>query len=170
MTPLSGWRDRSGLVIALFCLCANFREAAAETGSVSASAAAAPRTASPSPTPKPRRITRTSPRAQTVYAAWYDVPQNCLARRRARPNELVAAHNHLALGTLVRLTNPNNGRTVNVRITDRGIHDRRANIDLCKEAAQQLDFVRAGVARVRMEVVTQDQPTATSDGTSTPGH
>src|SRR5205823_4971509 len=75
-------------------------------------------------------------------AAWYEVPPNSLARRRAKPAELTAAHNRLPLGTLVRVTRLSNGRSLLVRITDRGITNRRANIDICKEAAGQLGMLR----------------------------
>jgi rare lipoprotein A len=90
-----------------------------------------------------------------VYAAWYKVPVNSLAHRRAAaPNEFTAAHNRLPLGTLVRLTNPDNDHTVVVRITDRGVPRSRASIDICKEAAQALGFLREGVIRVHMEVLS----------------
>jgi rare lipoprotein A len=86
-------------------------------------------------------------------AAWYDVPVDSLARRRAGVEELTAAHNKLPLGTLVRVTHLKNGKNVLVRITDRGIHDRRVKIDLCKEAAEELEMVRKGFAKVRIEVL-----------------
>jgi rare lipoprotein A len=90
-------------------------------------------------------------------AVWYKVPPNSLAKRRAGKDELTAAHNRLPLGTKVRVTHLRNGKNVVVRITDRGISDRRAMIDLCKEAAEQLDMVREGSARVRLEVLPDDK-------------
>jgi rare lipoprotein A len=158
--------------MALLWLTLLVSRAEAETGGVTAlSAAASLSHPSPSPTPAPRRRRASSASAnpRIVHASWYSVPANSLARRRAGRNELTAAHNHLPLGTKVRITNTKNGRSVFVRITDRGIHDRRAQIDLCKEAAQQLDFVRDGIARVRLEVA-DDTTAATSDGGSTPVH
>jgi rare lipoprotein A len=95
-----------------------------------------------------------------VYAVWYEVPPGSLAKRRARTDELTAAHNHLPIGTLVRVTNIRNDKTVLVRITDRGVTDKRARIDICKEAAQQLDMVGQGIARVRLEIL----PEAASSG------
>ncbi len=89
-------------------------------------------------------------------AAWYEVPPDSLARRRAGAEELTAAHNRLPIGSRVRVTHLKNGRSVVVRITDRGIHDRRMKIDLCKEAAEQLNMVSEGVARVRIEVLPPD--------------
>lgn len=96
-------------------------------------------------------------------AAWYDVPLNSLARRRAKPEELTAAHNRLPLGTLVRVTRLSNGRSVLVRITDRGITNRRAKIDICKEAAGQLGMLREGFTRVRLEIVPEPISPSASD-------
>jgi rare lipoprotein A len=92
-----------------------------------------------------------------VYASWYDVPIMSLAKKRAGLEELTAAHNRLPIGTLVRVTHLTNGKAVLVRITDRGITNRKIKLDLCKEAARELDMVREGVARVRMQVVTEEQ-------------
>jgi rare lipoprotein A len=88
-----------------------------------------------------------------IMAAWYRVPKDSLAKRRARENEFTAAHNTLPIGTRVLVTNPENGRTVTVRITDRGIHDRRVKLDLCKEAAEELGVIEKGFARVKMQVL-----------------
>lgn len=100
-----------------------------------------------------------------VLAAWYDVPDKSLAKRRADGEEFTAANNRLPVGTLVKVTNPRNGKTVYVRITDRGIHNHRIKLDLCKEAAEQLDIVGAGLAKVRMQVVTER---AGDSGSATP--
>lgn len=90
-----------------------------------------------------------------VLAAWYDVPDGSLAKRRADGEEFTAAHNRLPIGTLVEVTNPHNGKSVRVRVTDRGIHDRRVKLDLCKAAAEDLGIVGKGLARVRMQVVVE---------------
>jgi rare lipoprotein A len=100
-----------------------------------------------------------TPLMRRIKAAWYRVPQDSLAKRRA-PDEYTAAHNSLPIGTRVRVTNPQNGRSVIVRITDRGIHDRRVKLDLCKEAAAELDVVEKGFAQLRMQVLPTD-PNAT---------
>lgn len=97
-----------------------------------------------------------------VYAVWYRVPPGSLARRRAGLSELTAAHNRLPIGTLVRVTNKKNGRSVVVRITDRGITSKRAKIDICKEAAEQIDMVSDGITRVRLEVIPETPPASTS--------
>jgi rare lipoprotein A len=101
------------------------------------------------------------------YAVWYPVPAHSLAKRRAGKDELTAAHNHLRIGTMVRVTHLANGKSVIVRITDRGITKRRASIDLCKEAAVKLDMIGEGMARVRMEELPDDKDTAAAPA-STP--
>jgi rare lipoprotein A len=85
-------------------------------------------------------------------AVWYVVPPNSLAKRRAS-QELTAAHNRLPLGTQVKVTHLGNKKEVVVRITDRGITKRGVLIDLCKEAAEKLDMIREGSARVRLEIL-----------------
>lgn len=90
-------------------------------------------------------------------AVWYQVPPNSLAKKRAGKDELTAAHNRLPLGTKVRVTHLGNGKNVVVRITDRGITKRHAVIDLCKEAAEKLDMLREGSAKVRLEILPEEK-------------
>jgi rare lipoprotein A len=106
-----------------------------------------------------------------VQAVWYDVPDKSLAKRRAGQDELTAAHNRLPLGTLVRVTHLANGKSVVVRITDRGVSGRHGAIDLCKEAAEKLDMLSEGSARVRLEVLpdgTDAKATVDSAAAATP--
>lgn len=71
--------------------------------------------------------------------------------------KLTAAHPSYPLGTEVRVTNLENNRTVEVRISDRGpTGEHRADgvvIDLSRAAARELDFISQGRARVRVEVL-----------------
>jgi rare lipoprotein A len=66
---------------------------------------------------------------------------------------LTAAHKTLPLGTKVRVTNTANGRSVVVRINDRGPFVRGRSIDLSRSAAQAVGMTDAGVAKVQMEVL-----------------
>ncbi|MEM9500390.1 MAG: septal ring lytic transglycosylase RlpA family protein [Pseudomonadota bacterium] len=66
---------------------------------------------------------------------------------------LTAAHRTLPFGTLVRVTNPSNGRDVTVRINDRGPFIRGRSIDLSRAAAEQIGMISRGHARVQMEVI-----------------
>jgi rare lipoprotein A len=71
-------------------------------------------------------------------------------------NAMVAAHPTYPFGTIVRVTNLQNGRSVRVRIVDRGpaAGPRVAGviIDVSRRAAQALGFIREGRTRVRVEV------------------
>ena len=68
-------------------------------------------------------------------------------------NALTAAHRSLPLGTRVRVTHLENGRSVVVRINDRGPYKRGVIIDLSRRAAHEIGMVQQGRARVRVEVV-----------------
>ncbi|MDN6857875.1 septal ring lytic transglycosylase RlpA family protein [Pseudomonas sp. CAN2814] len=70
---------------------------------------------------------------------------------RFNQNALTAAHRTLAFGTRVRVTNLDNGRSVVVRINDRGPFGRGRIIDVSKAAAEQLNMLRSGTAPVRLE-------------------
>jgi rare lipoprotein A len=75
----------------------------------------------------------------------------------AEDSELFAAHPSYPLGTLARVTNLENDRKVEVRITDRGPKPRKQAegriIDLSWAAARELDFTKEGIVRVRVEVL-----------------
>ena len=70
---------------------------------------------------------------------------------RFNQNALTAAHRTLPFGTRVRVVHVRSGRSVVVRINDRGPVSRRRIIDLSKGAARRLGMVRSGTARVRLE-------------------
>jgi rare lipoprotein A len=69
------------------------------------------------------------------------------------PNGLTAAHRTLPFGTRVRVVLLKTGKTVIVRINDRGPFIRGRIIDLAHGAAKVLDLHRSGVARVRIDVL-----------------
>lgn len=69
-------------------------------------------------------------------------------------NKLTAAHRTLPLGTRVLVTNLDNGRTVEVRINDRGPFRRNRVLDLSYAAARQLGMVGEGVIPVTLKIVT----------------
>jgi rare lipoprotein A len=70
---------------------------------------------------------------------------------RFNPKALTAAHRTLPLGTKLRVVNKLNGKSVIVRINDRGPFVKRRLIDMSLAAAQQINMVRAGKALVRLE-------------------
>jgi rare lipoprotein A len=64
-----------------------------------------------------------------------------------------AAHKKLSFGTLLKVTNTKNGRSVIVRINDRGPYIEGRDLDLSKGAAIELGMLRKGVARLKIEEV-----------------
>src|SRR5207253_6476399 len=69
---------------------------------------------------------------------------------------MTGAHRTLPFNTLVRVTNKQNGRQVDVRINDRGPWVEGRVIDLSFRAARQIDLVRAGVVPVKLRVLKQE--------------
>jgi rare lipoprotein A len=91
---------------------------------------------------------------QTGRASWYGEGlkgRKTASGERFDPEDLTAAHRTLPFGTVVRVTNLRNSRSVSVRITNRGPFVRGRIIDLSPAAARELGMVTSGVARVRIE-------------------
>jgi rare lipoprotein A len=94
--------------------------------------------------------------ALTGEASWYGPGFNgkkTANGERFRQNDLTAAHKTLPFNTVVKVTNLTNGRTVKVRINDRGPFIRGRIIDLSKGAAKKVDMIQAGIAPVRLEII-----------------
>jgi rare lipoprotein A len=89
-------------------------------------------------------------------ASWYGVPYH---GRPAADGEifdmeqLVAAHRTLPFNTWLKVTNLNNGLSVNVRVIDRGPFVDGRIVDLSKAAARQIQMIGTGIAPVRLEVI-----------------
>ncbi len=93
---------------------------------------------------------------QRGLASWYG--PNFAGRPTANgeifdPGQLTAAHKTLPFGTRVRVVNLENGRTVVVRINDRGPFKPGRIIDLSRAAAEAIDMLGSGVVEVRLEAV-----------------
>ncbi|HEY4242622.1 MAG TPA: septal ring lytic transglycosylase RlpA family protein [Kofleriaceae bacterium] len=73
-------------------------------------------------------------------------------------HQYTAAHRTLPLGTIVKVTNQRNGRSIEVRINDRGPYAKGRVIDLSEAAARVLGMIDAGVVPVEIEVVTRPGP------------
>jgi rare lipoprotein A len=86
-------------------------------------------------------------------ASYYWQPQRVASGGWFNPNALTAAHKTLPFGTLVRVTNLRNGRSVTVRINDRGPYVAGRVIDLSRAAAQAVGMTGAGVAPVNLAVL-----------------
>lgn len=118
-------------------------------------AGCAPRTTPSSPAPAARALEVREGLA-SYYADQFD--GRTTASGTVFDNDaLLAAHPSYPFGSLVRVTNLRNRRSVDVRIVDRGpapaIRARGVIIDLSRAAAQQLGFIADGRTRVRVEVL-----------------
>lgn len=89
--------------------------------------------------------------AQCGRASWYALNSKTASGERMNAAAMTAAHRTLPFGTKVRVTNSRNGRSVVVRINDRGPFVRGRVIDVSKAAARRLGFVGAGHTAVCME-------------------
>ncbi|MDH6231261.1 rare lipoprotein A [Mesorhizobium soli] len=82
--------------------------------------------------------------AQCGRASWYALTSKTASGERMNPSAMTAAHRTLPLGSKVRVTNQSNGRSVIVRINDRGPFVKGRVLDLSKGAAAKLGFVSSG--------------------------
>jgi rare lipoprotein A len=89
-------------------------------------------------------------RAESGRAAFYSGGRTASGEVTG-PSGLTAAHRTLPFGTMVLVTNQHNGKTVVVRIVDRGPYGRGRIIDLSRAAARELDMISAGTAMVSIE-------------------
>ena len=68
-------------------------------------------------------------------------------------DKLTAAHKSLPFGTRIRVSRIDNGKSVNVRINDRGPFIEGRIVDLSRKAAKRIDLLREGITKVRIEVI-----------------
>lgn len=97
--------------------------------------------------------------SETGIASWYgpDFHGNDTANGEIFDmNEISAAHRTLPLPSMVRVTNLKNGRTLNVRVNDRGPFARGRIIDMSRRGAQLLGFERDGTAPVRVDILAYE--------------
>mgnify|MGYP000137033679 FL=1 len=72
--------------------------------------------------------------------------------------KLTAAHKYLPFGTMVKVTNPQNGNSVIVKINDRGPHTKNRDLDLTQSAFKILGNIKQGIMKVEYEVLLSDIP------------
>lgn len=82
--------------------------------------------------------------AQCGRASWYALHSRTASGERMNPSALTAAHRTLPFGTRIKVTNRKNGKSVVVRINDRGPFIRGRVLDVSKGAASKLGFIRSG--------------------------
>lgn len=117
--------------------------------------------ATPAPPPAPPRPTAEQPTFhQEGMASWYGTFHQGQITANGETfdmESLTAAHRTLRFGTIVRVTNLSNGKTIKVRINDRGPYVGTRIIDLSALTARQLGMSEKGVSRVRIEAFPSDQ-------------
>lgn len=94
---------------------------------------------------------------QIGLASWYGIEEHnnyAASGERFSKHDYTAAHKTLPMGTVVRVTNLENGRDVVVKINDRGPFVGDRIIDLSHAPAQSIDMVQKGVVKVKVEVVS----------------
>jgi peptidoglycan lytic transglycosylase len=95
--------------------------------------------------------------SETGLASWYGHPYHGRAAANGEiydMEKMTAAHRTLPFGTFVRVTNLGNGKSVDVRIIDRGPFVAGRIIDLSHAAAEAIDMIGPGVAQVRVDILS----------------
>lgn len=108
-------------------------------------------------------LTKVSSFSQTGKASWYGNQfhgRKTSSGERYNMNALSAAHKTLPIPSYARVTNMQNGKSVIVRVNDRGPFHGNRVIDVSKAAAQQLGFINQGTANVKVEQIIPGQTAA----------
>lgn len=110
---------------------------------------------------------------ETGIASWYGAEFHAKQTANGElydQNELTAAHKTLPMPSLVRVTNLDNGRSIVVRINDRGPFAANRVIDMSRRGAQLLGFEGQGTAKVRVEIMAEEsRAIAAAARRNTPG-
>lgn len=89
-------------------------------------------------------------------ASWYGHDSHGKRMANGEPfnmREMTVAHKTLPFGTKLKLSNPQNGKTVVATVTDRGPNVKGRDIDLSRAAAKKLGILDKGIARIQVAVV-----------------
>lgn len=109
---------------------------------------------------------------ETGTASWYGNQFNGRSTASGEifnSRAMTAAHPTLPMPSIVRVTNLDNGRTVVLRVNDRGPFTGGRIIDVSKTAAERLGFMAAGTARVRVQIMAEESRTLKYASSSNPG-
>ena len=98
-------------------------------------------------------VSHAAPKQQCGTASWYALTSKTASGEYANPAKMTAAHRKLRFGSKIRVKNMRNGRSVVVRINDRGPFIKGRVLDVTKAAARKLGFVNAGTTKVCFQVI-----------------
>ena len=107
----------------------------------------------PPPAPPPRTSAQPSRTVRASYQGATEIGRRTASGEQYDPDELTAASKTFPIGSLVEVTNPATGKSVTVRINDRGPHVRGRSLDLSQRAAEELGITGRGVARLKVRRV-----------------
>jgi rare lipoprotein A (peptidoglycan hydrolase) len=113
----------------------------------------APQVAPAPPPPAPHASHSTTKQVRASFMGTKPAGRPTASGEAYDPNELTAASKTLPLGSTVEVTNPSNGRSVRVRINDRGPYVKGRSIDLSKRAAEEIGLTEKGVGKVKIRRV-----------------
>ncbi|WP_406823748.1 septal ring lytic transglycosylase RlpA family protein [Pedobacter sp. KACC 23697] len=95
---------------------------------------------------------------KTVLATYYHRKfegRRTTSGAKYRAKKFTAAHRTLPMGTMVTVTNPDNGKSVVVKVNDRGPYSKKLAIDLSERAAKQIGIYRKGIAKVSLSYTVE---------------
>jgi rare lipoprotein A len=128
--------------------------AQAQPASAPAVPAAAPAAATPAtPAAAPAAASASAESGKVAYYGRKFAGRKTASGERFNPNAMTMAHKTLPFGTRVKVTNPKNGRSVVLRVNDRGPTTPDRVGDVSVAAARQLGMLRAGVIAAELQVV-----------------
>lgn len=96
---------------------------------------------------------QTVEKPKLAKTSWYQMGTKTASGERYNPDGLTVAHKSYPFGTLLRLTNPDNNKTVIVRVNDRGPFAHGRDLDASRGTARELGFLKKGVTYLQVEVI-----------------
>jgi len=95
----------------------------------------------------------------SYYGSQYTTKRHTANGDVFNKNAYTAAHKTLPFGTIVKVTNLRNNKTVTVKINDRGPFVKGRVIDLTPVAARDINMIKSGTVPVKLKIVSMPQPT-----------
>ena len=92
--------------------------------------------------------------AKCGTASWYQLTSKTASGEYANPAKLTAAHRSLKFGSKIEVKNMRNGKTVTVRVNDRGPFVKGRILDVTRAAAHKLGFINSGTTKVCYKIVS----------------
>ena len=129
----------------------------------------------PPPAPPPRTSAQPSRTVRASYQGEKEAGRRTASGEVYDPDDLTAASKIYPIGSTLLVTNPATGKSVKVRVNDRGPHIRGRSLDLSKRAAEELGITEKGVARLKVQRIDSrpaksKSTDATEDSVSASAH